>query len=218
VPDEPWPIAETSHDGCTWFGLPEGIGPPEVGARLRPFEELGIDDWRREALAVLVPSNRPFGVSASRPSWRMTNLSRLRPAGRAAWSAGVRWHKSVSGPVWVTVPATATSVRQNVLASLGCSDEMTPELIVVPAAALVDEWAWRQARAWCSTPGRWPVPGALLARVAEQIIVLHDGWLFVAVAASAVADVRRAIHALARPWGVRIVPGPDAWSWFPAAR
>jgi hypothetical protein len=216
VPDEPWPIAETPHDGCTRFGLPEGVGPPEVGARLRPFEELGIDDWRREALAVLVRSNRPFGVSASRPSWRMTNLSRLGRPGRAAWRAGVRWQKSFSGAVWVTVPATATSVRQNVLASLGCGDEMMPESIIVPAAALVDERAWRQAQAWCATPAQWSVPDALLARVAEQIIVLHDGWLFIAAAPPAVADVRRAIHALAGRWGVRIVPGPQTWSWFPA--
>jgi hypothetical protein len=53
--------------------------------------------------------------------------------------------------------------------------------------------------------------------VAEQIIVLHDGWLFIAAAPPAVADVRRAIHALAGRWGVRIVPGPQTWSWFSAA-
>jgi hypothetical protein len=219
VPNEPWPIAEEFYDDCSRFGLPEGVGSAEVGAHLQALEELGVDDWRREALAVLVPSDRPFGALASRPSWSMTNLSRLGRAGRAAWSDGVRWRNAGDGSTWVTVPATPISARANILASLGCGDEMVPESIIVPPTVSVAEGAWRRAQAWCAAPALWSTPEVLLAeRVAERVIVLHDGWLFIAAATSSIADVRREIELLADRWGVRIVRAPRAWSWFPAAR
>lgn len=216
--DEPWPIAETYHGECVRFGLPEGVGPAEVGADLRGFDELGIDDWRRQLLPVLAPGDRPFGASLSRPSWRMSELSRHGHTGRAAWDAGARWRAAAAGATWVTVPAMATAVRSNILASLGCADEMAPELIVVPTATSAGGAIWNRAEQWCTTPGQWSMPEALItAGIADRVIVLHDGWLFVAAAPSAVADVRHAIHMLANHWGVRVTPGPSAWSWFPAA-
>jgi hypothetical protein len=227
VTDKTWPVSARDGGGCTRFGLPDGIGPAEAGTRLRTFEESGIDDWQRTALAMLVPADRPFGALASAPTWRLTGHSRLKRAGRAAWRAGVRWRHAGAGMIWTTAPASATEARTKILASLGYRDEPRPELIIVPATATatatataaasdsVDEATWTRAQAWCVTPKQWSSPEALLTTgVAERVIALHDSWLFIAVASPAVAETRRSIEALASGWNLRIVSGPGAWSWF----
>lgn len=179
------------------------------------------NNWQAELLSMLLKDDRLLAWWTTSRVFKRSGLNKL-VAGQLPKQIDLRQPPTkpcvrrffFKGEMMIVLDASDKNLQNTMVQWSGGDTEQVPEFIW-SASDASGTWDTEVLIEWCQNRRGWSNPADLVPTHARRLIACFDGDLYCVLPQPDAGVVTGALDALAKLWGVSIIPGPDAYSWMP---
>lgn len=211
-----WPIAVRREASIAFVGIADRLGDGRVfiaSPEWPALEQVAGDDWSSALLTCVLPSDHVWGWwtraesvgNAKLGAAKASDVVELGTLAFPAVRSGI-----FSRMAFAIIPPRAGE-QEKIKYWAGSDTEHIADILVTSPAS--GRWSVGDVVRWCSDGSLIREPQAMRGRGFERIVVIQDGFTYVALAPEDAEALASSLDELARRWGIETITGDAIDPW-----